>query len=405
MTAGAEPSTAATEAPAAGRLGAFVLDRPLDETIGEPLSRVVVAATGAAGTPFAGRTGWAHCVPLPVADTVRIAQAERTAATVDAFRHPGIVPILAAGVAGGIGYVIEAPVQAVRLSERLASDGRTTPLLAVRIARQLADTLSAARQVGLLHGRVCPAEIWLDAADRALLGGFTVLAAIPVEERQPADAANIGRTDDQIGLATTVAAMLRGAAPQPPSRNGQVGRAAIDADSLPGIAERVSAVLGRAAAVDPAARYPTVEGFAAAFGEAVNLAGDDLVAGIWEAQARNDAAMATIMMDLATRYRPDHPDLSLLRLRLRGEAGLPFGPATGGIDRSGALAAATASGGLAVPTEPTDPNAAAIAALLTPPVYTGPPKRRNNPWIVFAAGAFGCVIIFVIVVAVSLSYT
>jgi hypothetical protein len=133
-------------------------------------------------------------------------------------------------------------------------------------------------------------------------------------------------------------------------------------------------------------------------------AGDDLIAGIWEATARRDNALAAIMFEMAQNYAPDHRDLPVLRLRVEGRSGAGVGELVmAGLDLSaggGALPKAPAAPAVVTST----PEEAAIAAILMPPKLSVPAKQKSNPWVAFAAGTFACLLMLVIVAALTLAY-
>jgi hypothetical protein len=200
---------------------------------------------------------------------------------------------------------------------------------------------------------------------------------------------------DQYQLALTVAAALTRELPSWPAGIR---------DGLPGVPGAVVSVLARATATRPEERFPDLDAFARSFDQSIVQAGDDLIAGIREATARRDNALAAIMLEMGQIYAPDHRDLPVLRLRVEGRSGAGVGELVmAGLDLS-------ASGGaLPKAQEPpaivtTTPEEAAIAAFLMPPKPGVPAKQKSNPWVAFAAGTFACLLMLVIVAALTMAY-
>lgn len=383
------------------RLGSFQLGRRIDEGTQNRPAVVAMDAVGAAGTPFEGQLAIARCAPTSGLDADGAARIADIVGRLRAVRHRCLASIFEAGVSRDIAYVVEAKPEGVRLSDVLAKKEKLTPLQVRQLVDDLAAGLSAAHASGLKHGRVTPAVIWGTAGGDAILGGF--VAADAPRQEDSADpwtapgglAAGRELASDQYQLALTAAAALTG---ELPSRPGGIR------DSLPGVPGTVVTVLARATATRPDERFPDLQAFARAFGESIASAGEELVAGVWEASGRRDNALAAIMLEMAQKYAPDHRDLPVLRVRMSGGSALDVSSlAMAGLVPSVEQAPKLQGQPMIVTSTPEE---AEIAAMLLPPrpATATRSKQKSNPWVAFAAGTFACLIVLVIATALTLAY-
>jgi hypothetical protein len=102
----------------------------------------------------------------------RFLRESQLAASLD---HPSIVPVYDAGEADDLLYIAMACVEGSDLKTLLSDEGRLPPRRALRIAGQIASALDAAHARGLVHRDVKPANILVDADDRAYLSDFGVV--------------------------------------------------------------------------------------------------------------------------------------------------------------------------------------------------------------------------------------
>jgi hypothetical protein len=377
------------------RLGSFRLGRRLDERPYDRPPVVAMEAVGITGSPFESRAAILRCFPINLADPACGARAGEAATRLRAVQHRAIAPILEAGVAGDVAFVVEERPEGIPLAQALTTNGKLAPLQVKRLVDDVAAGLAVAHGAGLRHGSVTPANVWLINGGGAVIGGYVF--GDPVAPGKAPDrwrpAGERKAALDQYQLALTAAAALTGA---PPAGAGGVP------DSLPGVPAVVAAVLHRATAANPEERFPDLYAFAHAFGQSIADAGSDLIAGLWEATSRKDSAMAEILFGMAEAYAPDHQDLDLLRLRLNG------GPAVSVGDLARARQDHAASGSPAAspspPIAPATPEEEAIAALLMPPRVAASAAPRKNPWVAFAAGTFACVLLLVLATALTLAY-
>ena len=173
-------------------------------------------------------------------DPERLARFEREARLAARLHHPGIVPVFGAGEAGGRPFFAMELVDGETLAGRRFPDARA----AVEAALQAARALDYAHRCGVRHGDVKPANLLADASGRIRLAdfGLATLAGeaagggtpryLAPEVRAGGDA---GPAADQFALAVTLRELL----PAAPDRE-------------------LAAVLAKASAADPAARYPDV---------------------------------------------------------------------------------------------------------------------------------------------------
>jgi hypothetical protein len=115
--------------------------------------------------------------PEAAADEVfaqRFAEESRIAASIE---HPNVVPIYAAGEAGGVPWIAMRYVAGSDLGRRIAREGRLGPAEAVALITQVGNGLDAIHAAGLVHRDVKPANVLLggDAgAEHAYITDFGV---------------------------------------------------------------------------------------------------------------------------------------------------------------------------------------------------------------------------------------
>ena len=99
----------------------------------------------------------------------RFLRESRLAASLD---HPGILPVYAAGEAGGELYLATRYVDGTDLRAILAEDGPLPPERALALVGQVAEALDAAHRRGLVHRDVKPGNVLVDASDHCYLCDF-----------------------------------------------------------------------------------------------------------------------------------------------------------------------------------------------------------------------------------------
>jgi Protein kinase domain len=99
----------------------------------------------------------------------RFLRESRLAASLD---HPGILPVYAAGEAGGDLFLATRYVDGTDLRAILAEEGALSPERALALVGQVAEALDAAHRRGLVHRDVKPGNVLVDASDHCYLCDF-----------------------------------------------------------------------------------------------------------------------------------------------------------------------------------------------------------------------------------------
>lgn len=391
MTASAATSDQTQTSTVDPRLGSFVIGSRLNDEAASRVGMVLLEGVGADETPFAGRLVTIRCLPPRAIDSSAAERTKSEFARLRDLRHSALAPILEAGVAGGTTFIAEARPSGTNLADYLASNGKTEPPQVRKLVADLSAALSAMHAVGLTHGWISPSTVWMMADGTVTLSGF-VGSSCGSLSGQGTVVSGQSALEDQLLLAQTAFAALTGT---PFRLHPRVP------DNVPGTPNAIIAVLSRATAARTVDRYPSVATFGQAFEDAMVHAGEDLVAGLWEMLGRGDTGMGEIMVGMAERFAPDHPDIGILRMRLSGGANVSPEQLLnrllhGGDDQSLASASLPASG-------KTPEEQAAIAALLTPPTLVSMPKQ-SNPWLGFIVGTFFCVFLLLAAMVATLMY-
>jgi serine/threonine-protein kinase len=225
-----------------------------------------------------------------------IARFCREAAVVSVLRHPNVVQVYDFDVTpDGVPFLVMECLEGVDLAERLADEG-PLPVAAVgRIVRQVAGALAAAHARGIVHRDLKPGNVVLldvegqpdfvkvldfgiskiaaggPQDEPALLGTPAFMAPEQAERR--GDAID-GRTD-QFSLAAVAYTLLTGRVPFEAPSAEEVLAQVVAAEPPPlgslvdGAAAGVDAVIRRALAKAPGARFPRVLDFASALDAAI----------------------------------------------------------------------------------------------------------------------------------------
>jgi hypothetical protein len=124
-----------------------------------------------------GRRVAVTILPLELATVLDGERFGRQIELATSLRHPHIVPVLAAGQAGGMLYFVTPFVEGETLRTRLARDGRLPVLDATRILRQVAEALAYAHRRQVVHRDFRPEHVLL-ADNRAFVTGLGVAQAV-----------------------------------------------------------------------------------------------------------------------------------------------------------------------------------------------------------------------------------
>lgn len=156
-----------------------------------------VLGSGAMGTVFAathlllGRPAAIKLLHRSLAHDprqTRMFLAEARAAT--RVRHPNVLEVTDYGiVADGRPYMVMERVEGEPLSDRLEREAPLQPLVALRIARRIAEALGAAHDVGVIHNDLKPSNVMLLSASSDDTPRLKVIDFGAASLRDPFDAA------------------------------------------------------------------------------------------------------------------------------------------------------------------------------------------------------------------------
>ena len=202
-----------------------------------------------------------------------------------ALDDPNILPVYDAGEAGGHLFISMRHVVGSDLGRILAERGRLAPRHVLEIVEQIGGALDAAHQAGLVHRDVKPGNILVDRKGIAFLCDFGLAVRGPARAdesglflgtvdycspEQISGRAVDGRAD-LYALAAVAYHALAGKPPFARETEAATANAHLD-DPLPRsreIPDGLQAVLAKAMAKKPGARYATTADFAEAFGAAL----------------------------------------------------------------------------------------------------------------------------------------
>ena len=230
---------------------------------------------------------------------VRFERESKMAAAID---DPNILPIHEAGEIDGELFIAMRYVKGTDLEQELA-DGPLEPAEMVHLLLQVASALDAAHARGLVHRDVKPANILIapapgdergdhayltdfgltksQAQDTSLTRAGTLLGTLDSMAPEQIEGGEVGPAADEYALACVAYRCLTGRPPY--VRDSDVALIAAHLKEpppavtalRPDLPAPVDAVLIRALAKDPAARYPTCSAFVAALREALLV--DDVI--------------------------------------------------------------------------------------------------------------------------------
>lgn len=245
---------------------------------------------------------------------------ERAAEALVELRHPQILPLQDFGEQDGLCYVATPYLDSPTLAAFIGRGHPPQVEEALRLVALLADALDHAHRSGLAHGGVAPGAIYLTnlpPGREGLYAAWPLLADFGLTDiadgavaahpalapyRPPEDLAGGNRARADIyALAATLAALLTGAPPDP--REEERGWAALPSG--------IGAILRRALARDPAARFGSGAEFVLALQDALapgGRGGDAAAELLAEARAAVTAGkfrLASEVYGAYLRLRPD----------------------------------------------------------------------------------------------------
>ena len=221
-----------------------------------------------------------------------------------ALEHPNVVPMHAAGEWEGQLYLAMRYLDGPDLAEVVRTRGPLLPAEVVALLAPIADALDVAHARGIVHRDVTPSNIRLDArgipyltdfglTKRAATTGVTALTLGPMgtpaymapeqfanDAAEPAPDPALATRADVYALGCVLVTLLTGAPPYPRDTYEAALWAHVHADPpaiserIPGLPATLDAVVARALAKDPAARFPTPGALVAAVREALVGAGE-----------------------------------------------------------------------------------------------------------------------------------
>jgi protein kinase-like protein len=240
-----------------GTGGMGVIYRATELRLGRPVALKLISADGASDPAIRERF-------------------EREARLTASIDHPNVIPVYGAGEEDGHLYLVMRYVPGTDLHALLRREGRLEPGRAAAIVAQIADALDAAHAAGLVHRDVKPANV-LIAGSHVYLSDFGITRVQDAETTRITESGGwVGTVDfmapehlrgekvdaraDVYALGCVLFTALSGA---PPFRRTTVP-ATITAhlheepprpSETPGVPPGFDAVIARALAKDPAARY------------------------------------------------------------------------------------------------------------------------------------------------------
>ena len=207
----------------------------------------------------------------------RFVRESRLSASID---HPHIVPVYAAGEEDGVYYIAMRLVEGVNLRGTIAAAGQLEPHRAARLVRQVGDALDAAHGRGLVHRDVKPANILLSqhgGNEHAYLTDFGLTKREATATGLTASGEWVGTLDyvapeqlrngevdgraDVYSLGCVLYQCLTGEVPFP--RDNELAKLwahlsdppPAASELVPAVCPALSALVGRAMAKDPDARF------------------------------------------------------------------------------------------------------------------------------------------------------
>ena len=210
-------------------------------------------------------------VPLPpeLAEDERRTLAEhviREAAAASRVRHPAIVPVLDAVLHEDKPWIVTPPIHGQPLD---AFPGTLSPQQTAALGVDLAGALDAAHTLGVLHGDVQPANVWLTPEGRGLLTGFGTGVSARSQAASsigtpgfaaPEKTTNPAPSSDLWSLGATLYLAVEGVPPFPGNSPMEVLSAVLSAEPRPPEkAGDLGPVLLALLAKDPAQRPVEVE--------------------------------------------------------------------------------------------------------------------------------------------------
>src|ERR671935_945476 len=208
----------------------------------------------------------------------------REARAVASLSHPNIVTILDRGEDEGRQFLVFELVEGQTLADVLREEGRLPVRRALEIAIQVARGLAFAHEQGLVHRDVKPQNVILNGDGRAKVTDFGIARSLDVQgvtqsgavlgtsnyiAPEQASGQPVDRTTDVYSLGVVLFELLTGEVPFPGESFVAVAMQHVSEappsllEVRPDVPARVAHAVARALEKDPAARFPTMDAFAA----------------------------------------------------------------------------------------------------------------------------------------------
>jgi serine/threonine protein kinase len=212
------------------------------------------------------------------ADPRLVARFRREAETLSLLRHPHVIRILDHGQVGDQLYLVMELVDGLGLDARLREDGRLEPAEAARVVRCIAEALEAAGEQDIVHRDIKPSNVLLDDEGVVKVLDFSIAKLLGDDEgltrtrdflgtlryASPEQIAGrpVDARSDQYSLGAVFFELLTGRPPFPGNDAAEVVRQHAEemppspSQVLPGLPEKLDAIVLRMLAKDPDDRYP-----------------------------------------------------------------------------------------------------------------------------------------------------
>ena len=218
------------------------------------------------------------------ADDEFVERFKREARAVAQLSHPNIVTVIDRGEDDGCQYIVFEYIHGENLKELVVRKGRLSVRAALELASQVARGLAFAHQQGVVHRDVKPQNVLLNGDGQAKVTDFGIARTLTVDgvtqtgtvmgtsnyiAPEQASGQPVDVQTDVYSLGVVLYELLAGDVPFPGDNFVSVALKHVN-EPPPNLLElrkdvplRVAAAVDRALEKDPAARFPTMDAFAA----------------------------------------------------------------------------------------------------------------------------------------------
>jgi eukaryotic-like serine/threonine-protein kinase len=218
-------------------------------------------------------------------DAEYVERFRREARAVAQLSHPNIVTVIDRGEADGQQYIVFEYIDGESLKQLVDRNGPLPARRAIELALQVADALAFAHQAGLVHRDVKPQNVLVTEDGEAKVTDFGIARSLDVEHGVTQTGTVLGTSNylspeqargqtitpatDVYSLGVVIYELLTGEVPFPGENFVAVAMKHINEpppsllERRPDAPARLVHAVERALAKDPAARFPTMEAFAA----------------------------------------------------------------------------------------------------------------------------------------------